>query len=350
MMDGKMRHISKQNVGPLTLVLGLIALLPLACTQQPKPDASGQPVEQRTFDTPTQALDAMVAALRNWTPDQFKALLGAEGEDELISGDPVADRNAAKRFLKAYDEKHALVTEADGKVTVVVGNDDWPMPVPIVKDNDKWRFDADAGREEIVNRRIGRNELNVIEVCRAFVDAQQDYALANPNGSAVNEYARQFISDPGKKNGLYWPTADGEAPSPLGPFVAEAVEQGYSAEVNKTDEPRPYHGYCYRMLKSQGPGAPGGSGGVGGGGAMDYIVNGRMIGGFAAVAYPADYGNSGIMTFIVNQQGVVYQKDLGDDTVKIARAMETFDPAGGWQAVPAETGAAEVKEKAASKP
>jgi hypothetical protein len=216
------------------------------------------------------------------------------------------------------------------------------MPVPIVKENDKWRFDADAGREEIINRRIGRNELNVIEVCRAFVDAQQDYALANPNGSAVNEYARQFISDPGKKNGLYWPTAAGEAPSPLGPFVAEAVEQGYTAEVNKTDEPRPYHGYCYHMLKSQGPGAPGG-------GAMDYIVNGRMIGGFAAVAYPADYGNSGIMTFIVNQQGVVYQKDLGDDTVKIARAMETFDPAG-WQAVPAETGAAEEKEKAAAKP
>lgn len=340
------QQISKPNVAALSLslTLALIAAFPLACTPH-KQDAAAEQVEQRTFDTPNQAMDALVMALRNWTPDQFKALLGAEGEEELGSGDAIADRNMAKRFLKLYDEKHNLVNEGDGKMILVVGNDDWPMPIPLVKENDRWRFDGEAGKEEIVNRRIGRNELDVIEVCRAIVDAQNDYALANPNGSPVNEYARKFLSDPGKKNGLYWPTAEGETPSPLGPFVAEAVEEGYSAASAKPgDGPRPYHGYCYRMLTSQGAGAKGG--------AMDYIINGRMIGGFAAVAYPADYGNSGVMTFIVNQDGVVYQKDLGDDTEKLAKAMESFDPAGGgggggWQAVPADTGAEEEKEKAA---
>ena len=342
-----MRQISRQNVaaaGALTLAFALIAGAFWGCTQHK--DAAqqgddGEKVAQRTFDTPDQAADALVSALRTWSRDQFKTLLGSEAEEEIGSGDDVADRNDAQRFLKAYDERHHLETEKDGRVTLVVGSDDWPLPIPIVKENDKWRFDGEAGREEIINRRIGRNELDVIEVCRAFVDAQKEYALANPNNSPVNEYARRFLSDDGKKNGLYWPTAEGEMPSPLGPFVAAAVEQGYSAAAPKAgDEPRPYHGYCYHMLTAQGPGAKGG--------AMDYIVNGRMIGGFAAVAYPADYGNSGIMTFIVNQDGVVYQKDLGDDTEKMAKAMQSFDPAG-WQAVPADTGTVEEKEKTAGK-
>jgi len=267
----------------------------------------------------------MVKALRANDKATLDRLFGPDAEELLTSGDEVADKNRINKFLAAYDEKHQL-QEHDGRVTLLVGNKDWPLPVPIVKDDSgKWHFDSEAGKEEILNRRIGQNELDVIRVCEAIVDAQKEYAQRDPDGNGVPEYAPKFMSDNGKKNGLYWPTAEGEQPSPLGKLVADAVEQGYTATTTPT--PRPYHGYCYRMLKAQGPNARGG--------AMDYVVNGMMIGGFAAVAYPADYGNSGIMTFMVSFDGTVYQKDLGPDTEKIAKAMEQFDPGPGWQIVPA---------------
>jgi hypothetical protein len=206
----------------------------------------------------------------------------------------------------------------------VVGKSDWPLPVPLVKeDSGQWRFDTEAGKEEMLNRRIGQNELDVIQVCEAIVDAQKEYAFTDPDGNGIPQYAMKILSDPGKKNGLYWPTAEGEAPSPLGPLVAGAVEQGYGSP--NTSTPGTYHGYRYRLLKSQGPNAEGG--------ALDYVVNGMMIGGFAVVAYPADYGNSGIMTFITNYKGDIYQKDIGEDTEKLAKEMESFDPGPGWKMV-----------------
>jgi hypothetical protein len=315
-----MRHTSPDRAGLFTLVLALVAMVSAGCAHEPP-----QP-EQRTFKTPGEATDALVGALRAWSPDQFHQILGPVGGDVLDSGDAVADHNAADRFLREYDEKHELVTGGDGQVILVVGRGDWPMPIPLVREKDGWRFDSEAGKDEIINRRVGRNELDTIEVCRAIADAQREYALFNPNGDDVHEYARKFLSDPGKRDGLYWPTAEGEAPSPLGPLVAAAVEQGYSASANPSGQARPYHGYCFRMLTAQGESAKGG--------VQDYVVKGRMIGGFAAVAYPADYGNSGVMTFMVNHEGVVYQKDLGDDTENLARAMKAFDPGPGWQAVP----------------
>lgn len=283
-------------------------------------------VEQQGFDTPEQAITAAISALRTSDKPALKSIFGPEADEVLSSGDEVADQNRIGKFLRLYDEKHELQKKNED-VILVVGKDAWPMPVPIVKDDSgKWYFDTDAGKEEMLNRRIGQNELDVIQVCEAIVDAQQDYAHMDPMGTGIPEYAAKFISDDGKKNGLYWPTKEGETPSPLGPLVADAVEQGYKA--SPTDAPRPYHGYYYRMLKSQGPNAKGG--------ALDYVINGRMIGGFGAIAYPADYGNSGIMSFIVNYEGVVYQKDLGAETEKIAKEVQSFDPGEGWKALPSD--------------
>jgi hypothetical protein len=194
--------------------------------------------------------------------------------------------------------------------------------VPLVKDGDGWFFDAEAGTEEILNRRIGRNELAAIQVCKAIGDAQREYALRDPDGDGVREYAKQFPSDPGQRNGLYWPVTEGEQPSPLGSFAAQASAEGY---VRREVGPTPYHGYFYRILQAQGPHASGG--------AVDYVVNGKMVLGFAVIAHPAEYDNSGIMTFIMGSDGVVYQRDLGEDTAEKAAAIMTFDPGSGWQKV-----------------
>lgn len=288
---------------------------------------------QQEFASADQAVQGLITALRADDTESLRRILGRGSEDLVESGDPVRDRQNAERFLQAYDQRNALVPDPAGGMTLEVGPEGWPLPIPVVQDasTGNWRFDTDAGMDEIINRRIGRNELNVIEVCRAIADAQQDYAAMDPDGDGIAEYARSIISSEGKRDGLYWPTGEGEAASPLGPLVAEAVEEGYSA-TSGGGEPRPYHGYCYRLLHAQGPNAAGG--------AMDYVISGRMIGGFAAVAYPADYGSSGIMTFMVDRQGVVYQKDLGPDTERVARAMKAFDPGPGWQVVPKETTAA----------
>jgi hypothetical protein len=278
---------------------------------------------QATFDSADKAVDSLVAAARAGDVGQLKKVLGPESDEIISSGDPVADKTLLENFLKAYDEKHQTVPGADGSMTLVVGKSDWPMPIPIVQEAGKWRFDTAAGKEEILNRRIGRNELDAIQSCLAILDAQREYVSADRDANGLCEYAARFISEPGKKNGLYWPTQEGEPPSPLGPLAAEAAEEGYKGGPPAAGPPRAYHGYRFRILTSQGASAPGG--------ALDYMVGGKLIGGFAVVAWPADYGNSGIMTFIMNHDGIVYQRDLGEDTANVAVSMKSYDPGPEWK-------------------
>lgn len=278
-----------------------------------------------TFNSPQDAVDSLVAAVRTDDRAQIRRILGPDGEQVISSGDEVADRERIDTFLRAYDQKHALTDEPGGAATLTVGPADWPMPIPIVNDAGRWSFDTEAGLDEILSRRIGQNELATIQTCLAIVDAQREYVRMDVNSDGLHEYARQVISDHGQRNGLYWPTAPGEPDSPLGPLVAEAVQEGYGPDRHAAGSPRPYHGYYYRLLTAQGPSATGG--------AMNYDVNGRLIGGFAAIAYPADYGNSGIMTFMVNYAGELYQADLGPGTASAAKAIKTFDPGSKWTRV-----------------
>jgi hypothetical protein len=245
-------------------------------------------------------------------------ILGADAEKWVWSGDAVADRAAGEGFVRAYDEKHVVVPQGEGRAALSIGRDDWPFAFPLVSTGGRWRFDTDAGKDELLARRIGSNELDVINVMMAIVDAQQEYASADRDGTGLRQYARKFASNPGKTDGLYWPTKADQVPSPLGAVMMNAAREGYQ----KADRQRPYHGYYFRMLERQGASAKGG--------ALDYVVKGRMIGGFAAIAWPAQYGNSGIMTFIVNHDGVVYEKDLGANTAALARGITSFDPGAGW--------------------
>jgi hypothetical protein len=277
--------------------------------------------KQRTFASPEEAVKAMVEALKSNDVKALEAIFGPGSRDLISSGDPVADKAGRERFLQLYQQKNRLEQTPD-KAVLYIGNQDWPSPVPIVKKDGLWHFDAKEGMEEILARRIGKNELSAIQFCLAYVDAQREYALKDRNANGLLEYAQKFKSDPGKQNGLYWGAKEGEAQSPLGPLAAAAQKQGYTFKGSK---PTPYLGYYYRILKGQGKNAPGG--------AYDYVVDGKMIGGFALVAYPSKYGASGIMTFIVNQDGVVYQKNLGKNTEKEAQAMKLFDPDSTWKKV-----------------
>jgi hypothetical protein len=277
---------------------------------------------QKSFKSPEEAVKALNEAVRGNDTKELLAIFGPSGKELISSGDKVADETGRERFIKAYEEMNKLVNENDTKVILHVGNGDWPFPIPIVKKGECWLFDTMAGREEILNRRIGRNELNAIQVCLAIVDAQREYVLKDRDGDKLLEYAQRFVSKKGEKDGLYWEAKEGEPQSPLGPLMAKAAQEGYTGK--KSGEKRnPYHGYYYKILKAQGKNAPGGE--------YDYMVKGKMIGGFALVAYPAEYDNSGIMTFIVNHDGVVYQKDLGKDTEKMAAAMKKFDPDRTWK-------------------
>ena len=280
-------------------------------------------VNQLTFASPEEAVRAMVEALNSNDLKALEAIFGPGSQDLITSGDPVADKSGREQFLKLYDEKNRLEQTAD-KAVLSVGNEDWPFPIPMVKKDAFWRFDTEEGSEEILARRIGRNELSVIQICLAYVDAQREYALKDRNGDGFLEYAQKFASESGKKDGLYWKVKEGDEQSPLGPLIVEAQEQGYTAKKSG-GKPIPYHGYYYRILKGQGKKAPGG--------AYDYMVKGKMIGGFALVAYPAKYGSSGIMTFIVNHDGVVYQKDLGRNTEKAAQAIKLFNLDSMWKKV-----------------
>lgn len=276
--------------------------------------------KQQSFATPEQAVEALQAAARSGGGAALVSILGPQSKKLVSSGDAVADAQARRKFIAAYDEAHKIEREGDSRATLDVGADDWPFPYPIVKQGKAWRFDATAGAREILDRRIGANELAAIEVCHAYVDAQREYAQKDRNHDGFIEYAQKFLSSPGKHDGLYWSTAAGQEESPIGPLMVRARAEGYSTEAK--EGPRPYHGYYYRILKAQGAAAPGG--------AYDYVLNGHMIAGFALVAFPARYGVSGVMTFIVNHDGVVYQKDLGPNTGEIARKIALFDPDPSW--------------------
>jgi hypothetical protein len=279
---------------------------------------------QQRFPTPEAAADALVAAARAGDRKATAALLGPGADDILSSGDATQDATTRQLFLEAYDINHRVVAEAGKPAFLVIGREDWPLPIPIVQKDGQWQFDAAAGRQEILARRIGRNELAAIQVALAYVDAQYDYADLARRDGGQSVYAQKFFSSPGKKDGLYWPAAQGETDSPLGSAVAAATAVGYRVGGART----PFHGYYYKILTRQGPAAPGG--------AVDYVVNGKMIGGFALVAYPAQYGNSGVMTFIVDHDGVVYEKDLGPNTAKIASAITAYDPDSTWKKVATE--------------
>jgi hypothetical protein len=281
---------------------------------------SAQEVKQKIFGSPEEAMKTLAETVKAGDTKGVMAILGPEGEDIISSGDEVADKNVLEQFVKSYQEKVDFVKEKEDRVSIIIGSDDWPFPIPIVKKGDGWVFDTKAGREEVLNRRVGRNELTAIQVCLAYVEAQREYAITDRERDGIIQYAQKVWSDPYRRNGLYWEAGEGELPSPIGPFVAQAVSKGYT---KKGDKPIPYYGYYFKILKGQGPNAPGG--------AYSYVINGHMVAGFALVAWPAEYGVSGVMTFIVNQNGTVYQKDLGLKTGELAKAMTLYNPGRTWK-------------------
>ena len=272
----------------------------------------------KAFASPEEAVQALVAAARANDSAAILEVLGPEAKEIVRSGDAAVDTQARERFVGAWDAANKLVKAADDMSLLVVGKDEWIFPFPVVRDAAGWRFDATEGKEEILNRRIGRNELSAIKAVEAYVDAQREYYLRNPGNDKLLQYAQKFASSPGKRNGLYFPVKSGEAASPLGPLF-EALPPGSKGVAKRA----PYHGYYYRILKGQGPKAKGG--------AYGYVAQGRMIGGFALVARPAVYGKTGIVTFLVNHDGVVYQKDLGSGTPAAVAKMTLFDPDGTWK-------------------
>jgi hypothetical protein len=277
-------------------------------------------VAQQRFKSPDEAVETLVAALRAKDEKAVIAIFGANSTDVISSGDPVDDENVRKAFLLAFDARHTLNADGD-KATLLIG-DDYPFSIPVAKKGDAWSFDLAAGREELLARRIGRNELAAIQVCLAYVDAQNEFAAMTKVGG-LSVYAQRLISTPGTRNGLYWPSTAGEPESPMGAAVAVASVRGY-----RVGSGEPYHGYRYKVLTRQGAKSPGGE--------HDYVVNGKMIGGFALVAWPANYGNSGIATFMVNHAGDVFEKDLGDATSKVASHISAFNPDESWKKVTLE--------------
>lgn len=321
----------KQNLFvPLWLVAGLTwgflaapvmtAAFQAASTKTTPSAASGA----KQFDTPDQAANALVEAASKFDVDAFEEIFGPEGDDIVLSGEYAQDKQRAADFTAEAREKRSVSMDPKrgNRAFVLVGDEDWPFPVPLVKVGEKWHFDAQAGRQELFYRRIGSNELDAIDVCHGFVEAQYEYAYKPREGYSVNQFAQRIISTPGKQDGLAWQNPDGTWGGPIGEKIARAIEQGYSIEAE------PYHGYFFKILKGQGPAAPLGQ--------MDYVVEGVMIGGFALVAAPAEYGETGIKTFIVSQDGVVYQKDIGPASLKEFIGMERFNPDPSWASVAEE--------------
>jgi hypothetical protein len=278
---------------------------------------------QKSFASPEAGITALVDAIKVNDQPRLRALLGPHGKKLISSGDTVADQQNREAFIKAYGEANKLVFEGDRQAVLVIGQDEWPMPIPLVKSSAGWRFDTPQGEKEILARRIGRNELSAIQVCLAIVDAAHEYAALDVDGDGIPEYAQQFVSTPGKHDGLYWQTKAGEPRSPLGPLLAAATKEGYTNSL--TRPLAPYHGYFYRILTRQGKDAPDG--------AHDYLIKGHMIGGFALIAYPARYGASGIMSFLINQDGVLYEQNLGKNTAAIASKMTIFNPDASWRQI-----------------
>lgn len=318
------------------LAVAALVATPALFAQVQSPQAQSQVAAQQTFATPDEASKALLDAVGAKDRAALARLFGPD-YDQLLSGDPVEDDNDLNNFAAALGQSSQLQKDTNDKYTLLVGKDNWPMPIPIVRRDGQWFFDTKAGIDEIFNRRIGDDELSAITTCRAYVVAQWEYfTQGDHDNDGVAEYARKFMSSPGQHDGLYWETAEGEPPSPLGSLVAEARAEGY-APASRTQQSsttasqpatsqtprRPYHGYYFKILVRQGPHAPGGK--------YDYIINGNMIAGYALIAYPARWGNSGVMTFIVNQQGRVYEKNLGPDTLKIAGAITEYDPDPTWK-------------------
>ena len=297
----------------------------LSAQQSPSnPAPTSVRVAAKTFDAPQKAADALIAAAEKFDVSALEEIFGSDGDDIVLSGEYPQDRQRALDFAAEAREKKSVAVDpkTGSRAFLLVGNEDWPFPVPIVKVADKWHFDAKAGRQELLYRRIGSNELDAIDICRGYVDAQYQYAYQKREGYNVNQYAQRIISTPGKQDGLAWQNADGTWGGPVGEEIARAIEQGYSAT------PQPYHGYFFKVLKGQGPAAPLGE--------MDYVVEGVMIGGFALVAAPAEYGETGVKSFMISQDGVVYQKDFGPSTLNEFQNMERFNPDNSWTAVPEE--------------
>lgn len=303
----------------LTLIL-VLATSPFLCAAGEAPQH--QAVQQKTFASPEDAAKALTDALRAQDRNMLLTVLGSKADTWLSSGDEVADRNDQGRFLAAYDIRNSVTLSTEGRAVLVVGEDGWPFPAPIVRQGSGWHFDALAGREEIINRRIGRNELNTIQTLLAVVDAQREYAMKDLDGNGFNDYAQRFLSSDGKKDGLFWPVQGNQLESPLGPQIAAAARQGYGKLV-KVGKPGAYHGYRFRMLSAQGKEAQGG--------AYSYLAGNKMIGGFAAVAYPVKYGVSGIMTFMVSHDGLIYEKNQGKASEHIALRMAVYNPDKSWR-------------------
>jgi hypothetical protein len=304
---------SREAGGTLRWVVGFCALLAIGVAACAKKD------EHASFASADEAAAALVDAARKGDEAAVRRLFGPGSEDIVSSGDAVADAAARERFVALYESNHALVPEGEDEVWLTIGPDGWPVPVPIVRREGRWYLDGAEGADEVVYRRVGKNELGAIAVCRGYVDAQHEYAAVDHDGEGAGVYAHKLVSDSGTHNGLYWETAEGEEPSPVGPFIAAAAAEGYRAGDTA------YHGYRYRSLFRQTDNANGG--------ALEYFDNGVLKNGFALVAWPAEYGVSGVMTFIVNQDGVVFQKDLGEETPAVVAAMTAYDPDSSWTAV-----------------
>ena len=315
----------------LAAILGaaLAATVPGAIAEEQKAPAKPATAQagaakadtQQAFATPEEAAKALADAVRAENPAAMLEIFGPKSKSWLFTGDWVVDEADWKAFLEAYDRKNAIRKDGEDKAVLLIG-DDWPLPAPLVRKAGQWRFDAEAGREEVTNRRIGGNELDTIQTLLAIVDAQREYAASDLDRNGYNDYARRFVSAPGMKDGLYWPEKEGEPQSPLGILAAKAAREGYTGKA-RAGKSEPYHGYHYRMLTGQGKNASDG--------AYDYLVKGKMIGGFAVVAYPARYGVSGVMTFVVNHEGIVYEKDLGHSTSSVAGSMKLFNPDKSWR-------------------
>ena len=284
-------------------------------------------VPQKGFAAPEDAATALVKALENNDRMELLAIFGPDGKALVDSGDEVQDRIHRNRFVRAFKEKRLFENKKEEGVILCVGKNEWPFPLAIVKKNDQWFFDTQAGIEEILNRRIGRNELKVMEILQAYRDAQREYASEDRDGDGVLEYARKIASERGHRNGLYWEWEEGKEESPIGPLIAAATEKNYRVKDKATKgSGTPYYGYFYKILEGQGPGAQGG--------ACGYVAKENMILGFGMLAYPAEYGISGIMSLIVNQEGVIHEKDFGENTSKIVETIKLYDPDGSWKKVP----------------
>lgn len=321
-----MRTVQKESLFCLSRGLVFIASLLVASTLFFAWSTSwAAAASQALFSSPEDALKTLVEAVSAKDKAALAQIFGPSAKD-LRSGDEVQAATEFEEFAKHLAEKADLVKEGDSKVILQIGKENWPFPIPLVRKNDQWFFDTEAGREEILNRRIGEDEFTAILVCRSYVKAQREYALKDWDGSEVLAYAQKLRSDPGRKNGLFWKAKPGEEVSPFGELVARAWMEGYKKEKAAfREEPAPFHGYYFKILARQGKNAPGGK--------YNYVINGNMVGGFALVAFPSNWGKSGVMTFIVNQQGKVFQKNLGPDTVKIAREMKGYNPDNSWTLV-----------------